>query len=89
MSDFFDNLPRDEQAAMPAPADGPSPANPIAAVGRHHEATLLALPGVEGYGAGSDHLIVYLSDPQAAAQLPDALDGVPLRPVATGPIRAL
>lgn len=61
---------------------------------RRHAAALLATPGVAGVGVERDPsradafcLVVHV-DPAAAPALPPALDGVPVRPLGSGPFRA-
>lgn len=89
MSKFFSSLPLHEEAALTVEPEERRPSNETEVLGRRHEAELLAIPGVEGFAPEPDHLVVYVADEQTIERLPAAIDGVPLRPVVTGPIRAL
>jgi hypothetical protein len=66
----------------------------LKAVKRRHAAEILRLPGVVGMdidtdASGDSFLAVHLEkdDPAVRQQLPDELEGHPLRFVHTGPIR--
>jgi hypothetical protein len=66
----------------------------IREVKRRHSPRLLNQPGVSGVGIERDEqgnyvLAVHLDDPAAREQLPDEIDGHPVKYVHSGPFRKL
>jgi hypothetical protein len=82
-----------EEAAMSYTPEEPEPTSPILRAKKKHEASLLAIDGVEGVGIGRDQLgndaiVVYLRDETAKERLPKQAEGFPIETYVTGPIDA-
>jgi len=56
---------------------------------KRHTERLMGIEGVVGTAAGSDEVIVLVKNSQAAKNIPNALDGVPVRAMVSGEIHAL
>ena len=84
-------MPREEAAITYNPGADQSPA---LVAQQKHEATLMALDGVEGIGIGQDPIgnpaiVVYVRDQGVSDRLPKDLDGVSVQVQVTGLIDAL
>lgn len=81
-----------EEAALPY--SGQEASSPVSSLKQKHETRLMAIDGVEGVGIGQDQigdeaLVVYVRDQGVATRVSQALKGVPLQIIVTGPIEAL
>ena len=80
-----------EEAALPYPRE--TVLQPAYGIKQKHEASLLAMDGVEGVGIGQDQIgneaiVVYVRDQGVADRLPQNLDGMSVQVIVTGPIEA-
>lgn len=98
----FDEPPEqgqpDEEVEMPffgqAEPEGGAGSSRVAAIRRKHEAELLRIDGVEGVSIesdeiGEDVIVVFVRDESVVREIPDSLDGVPVRAEVTGEFDAL
>jgi hypothetical protein len=82
-----------EEAAMPYEGEPEPAAGPTADVLRRRERELLAIDGVVGARLGrteigDDAIVLLLRDASVAERTPEALEGLPVRTIVTGPIDA-